>query len=51
MMIIYKDTFVERLKQQLKYLFKNSPKSARKFLRIRIYFENQLTLKTSWSEI
>ena len=30
MNIVYKDTFVQRLERQLKYLSENSPKSARK---------------------
>ncbi|OBQ51769.1 type II toxin-antitoxin system RelE/ParE family toxin [Tamlana sp. s12] len=30
MKIIYKDTFVQRLEKQLKYIAKNNPKSARK---------------------
>ncbi len=30
MNIIYKDTFIERLEKQLKYISKNSPNSAQK---------------------
>ncbi len=52
MKIIYKETFVQRLEKQLKYLSENSPKSSRnlkielkRFLRIKLKYLDLLDFK------